>query len=159
MTTPSTLSSKQSLNLRWRTAIISQAPPPVVLFLQQCRPTSPHSAANWGPRVQLPESMGVRSHSNRHRLFGSGLLPRTFLMDALKIQPLCQGVIYDDLAFMRCQVPHRVLSVNISLTVTTTLWRTLVLSPLHICRHKVDTPDARGGPICYEKPGLSSPFQ
>lgn len=42
-------------------------------------------------------------------------------MEVLNIQLLYQGVIYDDLAFMRCQVPHRVLSINIFLTVTTTL--------------------------------------
>lgn len=72
------------VNRKWDEAMNSQGSPPVTPPAPQCHTTSPNSATNWRPRIQIPESMNhivaigiwagwffvvwgskVRSHSSR----------------------------------------------------------------------------------------------
>lgn len=94
----STLNSEleQRGNWRWSKVIISQSPPPVVHFLQQCCPTSPHTAASWGPRVQTPEPMGDTFHSNQQSVWLK-VVPKYFSDGSVQSPLPCKGVIYNAL--------------------------------------------------------------
>lgn len=41
-------------------------PPPVTSFSKSPLPNPPHRPIAWGPSVQMPETVGDISHSNRH---------------------------------------------------------------------------------------------